>query len=613
MMATAFTNAMDTFTPTQVGENGHVEHGWSHDLSEAIVQLNFQLVRCDPSRAEELGNKYYELLQRAHHFMESATDSAAASEYYRILLRIPAATRDIDSGKGEWHLSYVLLDRLLRVNPEFGRKTFTYFVHDIPVEGKSHPFGSWKDVKAFWAYLNDRPANPLFPDHGSFFIQLINDQIRKDAVSDKPSLCARWVPREKSKHGALFKLLAENYFANYIESASRIRDSERSAEVMKRAKRKAYMDYSNIIVRISGLKLDTPQVKMCGKNWSGISIDNLTSVTMRKQSRALQNIKKDGSQRSSEEDRIVCGNNFTEFTSKVVRGEAKAKGKRVGLIDYLRDACSMMQRSCYYGGMNTSYIIKPNEPKEQIDLINSQWEDFESQIGDLPPMFCMCDTSGSMGTPEDSTGGQNNPLLAALGLSIIVSNKSSMPQRVLSFNSEPAWIDLENKKTFMDKAIALLNGGWGGTTNFYKALDMILDCAIQNKIPASVMSEMILVIFSDMQINNAGPSLDSPFTRNRSADNTGTMLTVLKEKYHQGGIRAVGQPYDVPHIFFWNLRSTDGFPTLSTAPNASMCSGFSPLLLKTFYEKGIEEMKKITPWSQLTDQISNPRYNIDSF
>ena len=39
--------ALDKHTPRQVGENGHVEHGWSHDIDEKIVQFFFQLVRCN--------------------------------------------------------------------------------------------------------------------------------------------------------------------------------------------------------------------------------------------------------------------------------------------------------------------------------------------------------------------------------------------------------------------------------------------------------------------------------------------------------------------------------------------------------------------------------------
>ena len=65
-MATALTAALDKHTPKQIGEKGHVEYSWSHDICERVMQLNFQIVRCEKDRAEELGDKYLELLIQVH-------------------------------------------------------------------------------------------------------------------------------------------------------------------------------------------------------------------------------------------------------------------------------------------------------------------------------------------------------------------------------------------------------------------------------------------------------------------------------------------------------------------------------------------------------------------
>ena len=42
----AIISALDTVTKKKLGENAHVEYGWSHQLREKIVQFYFQLVRC---------------------------------------------------------------------------------------------------------------------------------------------------------------------------------------------------------------------------------------------------------------------------------------------------------------------------------------------------------------------------------------------------------------------------------------------------------------------------------------------------------------------------------------------------------------------------------------
>jgi hypothetical protein len=75
-------------------------------------------------------------------------------------------------------------------------------------------------------------------------------------------------------------------------------------------------------------------------------------------------------------------------------------------------------------------------------------------------------------------------------------------------------------------------------------------------------------------------------------------------------MRVKGRPYKPPHILFWNLRSTSGFPTLSTQPNASMMSGFSPVMLNLFCEKGIESLQSCTPWIIFLKSLKNDRYSI---
>jgi hypothetical protein len=84
----------------------------------------------------------------------------------------------------------------------------------------------------------------------------------------------------------------------------------------------------------------------------------------------------------------------------------------------------------------------------------------------------------------------------------------------------------------------------------------------------------------------------------------------MKEKYGTAGMKVHGRPYNPPHILFWNLRSTSGFPTLSSQANASMMSGFSPALLNLFCDQGMEALQSCTPWSLLEQSLDNPRYHI---
>ena len=109
---------------------------------------------------------------------------------------------------------------------------------------------------------------------------------------------------------------------------------------------------------------------------------------------------------------------------------------------------------------------------------------------------------------------------------------------------------------------------------------------------------MVLVVLSDMQMD-AGDKCDKQ-----------VLYDTMKAKYEAAGIRVHGKPYKPPHILFWNLRSTSGFPTLSTQTNCSMMSGFSPSLLNVFCEQGITALQACTPWSVLEKSLENKRYNI---
>jgi hypothetical protein len=111
---------------------------------------------------------------------------------------------------------------------------------------------------------------------------------------------------------------------------------------------------------------------------------------------------------------------------------------------------------------------------------------------------------------------------------------------------------------------------------------------------------MSLIILSDMQIDKADDC------------NINTMYESIKQKYEHAGIRVNGKPYKPPHIIFWNLRSTSGFPNLYNQPNTTMISGYSPALLNSFCENGLNSLEHFTPWSMLEGSLSNKRYQIMS-
>jgi len=108
---------------------------------------------------------------------------------------------------------------------------------------------------------------------------------------------------------------------------------------------------------------------------------------------------------------------------------------------------------------------------------------------------------------------------------------------------------------------------------------------------------MVLAIFSDMQIDYA------------YTDNRGVLQTRLRQMFELAGLESkYRKPYPVPHILYWNLRTTTGFPTKTTEENVTMFSGYNSSLLNVFSEKGMEELQKVTPIDMLKSLLNIDRY-----
>jgi hypothetical protein len=551
-----FVNALDNYTGSQLGENGAKEYAWSNSFRERIIQLFFQITRLkvnDRNKVTSLSNIYYNLIDSISiRFKSGLIIREEYLEYMSLLYRLIGHTRDIIDGKGEYMLSYILLNTWAKHNLELAEFALTQFV--INDKGL-HPYGSWKDIKGLYKY---DPNGPLI----SYSLNLVIDQLNKDIIAETPSLLAKWVPREKSSSSHLFSLLATNYYCDYIASA-------KTDLQHKRALLKAKTDFRKLISYLNK-KLDTVQIKQCANDWASIDPSSQTSITMHKQKRAFLNLDKRGSERVSNEDRRLCAEHFKEYAEKAVKGEVTIKGKRLGLNDMVNDVLSRC----------LSDVEK--------DILNSQWTNNAYQNGNLGKMIAMVDVSGSM---------DGDPMNAAIGLGLRIAEKSMLGKRLLTFSATPAWVNLEGYDKFTDMVEIVRYANWGMNTNFTAALNMILDSIIINKLPAEDVEDMVLVILSDMQIDQADRNAHS-------------LMESIELSYADAGIRVCGKPYKTPHILFWNLRSTSGFPTLSSQRNSSMMSGFSPALLNMFCEEGLNSLQSCSPWSLFKKALDSERYSI---
>lgn len=581
----ALSSAMDQIHDLQLGENNNPEYSWAEDVKELLTQFHFQLTRT--ANIEHLKDKYRVILRKVFEPV-FAGDIYHSTENIKYLYKVIGYTRDIVAGKGEYNLTYMLISELYKFSQsndcpdkeklKIQAMATSALTSLVRTNINEHPYGSWKDLKYFCNY-HIKPENrteqklkqlndPLF----NTVVELICGQLRCDENAPVKTLLAKWVPREKSaKFGWITVILATTYYKSWV-------NVEQSIDKQFAARKKCLTHFRQLVAKINK-QLNTTQINQCNGTWANIDFDkNVTSITLRKQNKAFRAKDKRGRERpalSNNQDRMQCKDNYENYINRCKTGESTAKGKRVSLVDFVRDA------------------IAARAARDTVDedCINAQWINNSSQNNALGDLIAMVDTSGSMES-ENSM-----PLYSAIGLGLRIAEKSKLGKRIMTFSSTPSWINLEDCNDFVSMVEKTRQADWGMNTNFAAALDLILNTAISCNISPPDMENMTLVILSDMQIDPSSHYRD-------------TMFDMMKKKYHDAGLRTkYNHPYKLPHIVFWNLRSTTGFPSLSQTENTSMMSGNNPALLNGFCEHGVESLKEVTPWNMLIQHLSNERYN----
>jgi hypothetical protein len=569
--------------PNQLGEKGHLEHSWekSTNIHELLLQLNFQLVREeDENKVLFLENIQRKILDELMTKLEQG--SIGFLEYEELITinyKLVAYTRDIISGKGEYTLSYMLINVWYEFFPELAKFMLRSFLLH-PNDNNTHPFGSWKDVKYFCNYCIHCGYSYQYPLI-EYAFQLVIEQLKGDSMKSKDtelSLVSKWIPREKSKRfGWIFKELSQLYFEKYIQSTNKD-----DPEKMIKAKLKCKTDFRKLIAGLNK-RLGTIQINQCAKTWSKIDCKNITSITFSKQSKALLNLNQSGKTRYALYDRIQCSNHtIMNIYSAILKNGSGIKGKRTSLSEFVKRAIRLIEDN--------------NSNQNECDLLNLQWNDFLRQIDPLGPMIPLVDLSETM---------NGEPFYNAIGMACIIAQKSGV-ERILTFSATSQWHNLSLCKNLIDMVRHLLmKSNRGMNSNFYGALDKILTVFMEEDFTREIVNGMTLVVLSDMQIHACfnDEDEDEDEEEDEEEDEFGSFYDMIEQKY-----KDANRHYKPPHVLFWNLRNTNGFPTHSTKYNASMISGYQPSILNSHAKKGNLPRDTCNPWFMFSKQFNIKRY-----
>ena len=547
---------------------------YTHDqVNDSRVVLAALLVRgADETMVKE---KYMKVLDENH--LEDACVLAFMN-------------RNIRGGKGERDLFYTMYSVLIEKHP----KLAAHLVDLVP------HFGYYGDIFSL-AEKHKEIQNDVLT-----FVtkQLVADELNMG--SNKPvSLLAKWAPREG-------KPLSKE-LANMLSKKPLIQ--ARLADYRK---------------RISKLNkyLKTTEIDMCANNWSDIKPDHVPGRCMKVHMKAFLNetLKTNKLRHPDDKERNECRAHFQEYFKQTASGEKVAKGADTL---YPHEIVRRVSDSLFSGSTD-----------ERVALIGA-WNAFvlkAKEGGGLGRSIPMCDFSGSMGGGgisgsmggggiSGSMGGggisgsmEGLPLQVSRALGLLISEVTTgaFKHKMLTFDSKPQMVDLPKNSTILDY-VEYLNChssyGQGLSTDFQKAMDLVLENLVKHRVPVGQEPENLIVL-TDMAWDQAcGSNQASVYTGNKYARNIKTKpwqthIQMIRENFKRAGedMFGVGKGYKVPRIVIWNLSaSCHDMHAQSDTEGVIMLSGWSPAMFKVLMAKGVQIQ---TPYAALRYQLDDEMYDV---
>lgn len=410
-----------------------------------------------------------------------------------------------------------------------GRYCFKYFATNhkdqfIKVLKEIPEYGRWDDL-IMLIYVED-------VKHMIF--DILSDRLKEDMTlmnSGKPvSLCAKWMPTENHRIDKLYKFVRQ--YTKYHKISIRT--------------------YRTMIISPLRKYIDIVERKLCAKDYINIDYSKVPSCTMHKLAKAFK---------KNDEER------FSKWKSDLAKGTNSAKVNAGQLFPY---------------EIIRNYMFIHNDINE---LYEAQWKQLvKDNSGIYNNSLVVCDVSGSMCNSSNSSNPNIRPIDVAISLGILIAENAEEPfkNRLITFTKDPEFINIENKKTLLDKIRHISKAPWGMNTDLQKTFDVILTVAkFSNTLPENMIKR--LYIISDMQFDIA-------------TNNTSTNFKSIKEKFRNAG-------YKLPQIIFWNVAGCDDVPVTIHETGTALISGFSPSIMKYI------SADDITPWTVVLDTLNNERYS----
>jgi hypothetical protein len=314
---------------------------------------------------------------------------------------------------------------------------------------------------------------------------------------------------------------------------------------------------------------------------------------------------------------MKCRENFQEHLAKAAEGKAKVNGattrypheviKKVASSSRTSGVCYCQQYDCL--GCEDF----PSSSEGERDSLIAVWNDMvkkAKEAGGLGKTIAMCDFSGSM---QSSSTNKDTPYWVSMAMGLLISELTSdeFKDTFLTFDSHPQWHTLPDGDIFKRVKSISQSIGQGTSTDFQKALDLVLATLKEKRVrPGDEPKDLIVV--TDMNFDAAcGSHEASLYTGNRyrhvvKTKTWQTHIQMAREAFKRAGEDMWGVPWTPPRIVIWNVAATShDFHAQKDEEGVIHLSGWSPSLFKVLTEEGA---KVQTPMDALRVILDADRY-----
>jgi hypothetical protein len=275
---------------------------------------------------------------------------------------------------------------------------------------------------------------------------------------------------------------------------------------------------------------------MCAKEWDQINYSAVPSKAALNYSKAF--LKNDHTR-------------YTQYLSDVKSGETKINAATLYPYDVVAKAWdhNIMNSPSNAATLDVLWNALPNYMPE--DHSNG---------------LVVADVSGSM---------SGLPMHVSISLAMYISerNKGIFKDHFITFSENPT-LQKVTGSNLAEKVAHLQRADWGMNTNLEAVFDLILNKAVEAKIPASEMPDKLYII-SDMEFDQAAKNPKS------------TLFEEIDSKYTTAG-------YIRPELIFWNVNSrNNNVPVKFDQRGVCLVSGCSPSILKSLLGGAIESPQQL--------------------